>query len=209
MDSTSSAREAATDSSKVSSAASADWSRLLGGKARIWRQIRSRQLPANPPCRDECSDAGNSGGRDWEGFQEERPCVAVTGALQLMSPSRHGQPRPEVPRCPPCQESAALSLRQFGDALQVHLDADSERRLDFLVGRTIDRNVQIGADPVPTTAGTVCITPQCRHGLCIEVGNGSTRITIIYHFPVSRRRQALGRGDCCDSQHGVGIWLMA
>ena len=99
------------------------------------------------------------------GLQEKRPCMAVTGAPQLMDPGRDGQPRPEVPRCPPCQKSASLSLRQLGDALQVHLDADSKRRLDFLIRSTVDGNVQIGADPVPTITVTAGITPKCRHGL--------------------------------------------
>ena len=209
MDSVSSARDAATDSSKVLSTANADWSRLPARKATTWRGLPSRQLRASPPCRDECSAAGNSGGRDYVGFQEERPGVAVTGAPQLMDPGQDGQPRPEVPRCPPCQESASLSLGQLGDTLQVHLDANSKRRLDFLIGSTVDGNVQIGADPVPTIAVTVGITPECRHGLCIEKENQPTRSTTNYHSSVPRKRQVLGPGGRCTPPHGVGTWLMA
>jgi len=117
--------------------------------------------------------------------------VAVTGELQPMSPSRHGQPRPEVPWCPPCQELAPLALWQLGDTLQVHPDADAKRFLDFLVGCAIDGNVEIGADPVPTAAASVCITPKRRHGPGIEYGNGPTQRTTIYHFPILRRRQVL------------------
>lgn len=209
MDSASSVREAATDSSRVSSAVSAGWSRLQARKVKIWRGIRSRQLRASPACRDGCTDAGNSGGCDYVGVQEERPCVAVTGALELMRPSRYSQPRPEVPRCAPCQQSAALAVRQLGDSLQIHLDADSKRRLDFLIGSTVDGKVQIGADPVPAIAATVCVTPERLHGLCVEVGNGFTRSTIIYHFPVRRITQVPGRGDRCATQHGEGTWLSA
>ena len=108
-----------------------------------------------------------------------------------MSPSRHGQPRPEVPWCPPCQESAPLALWQLGNTLQVHPDTDPKRFLDFLVGCAIDGNVEIGADPVPTTATSVCITPKRRHGPGIDDGNEPTRSTTIYHFPILRRRQVL------------------
>ena len=108
-----------------------------------------------------------------------------------MSPSRHGQPRPEVPWCPPCQESAPLALWQLGNTLQVHPDADAKRFLDFLVGCAVDGNVEIGADPVPTTAASVCIAPKRRHGPGIEDGNEPTRSTTIYHFPILRRRQVL------------------
>ena len=121
-----------------------------------------------------------------------------------MSPSRHGQPRPEVPWRPPCQESAPLALWQLGNTLQVHPDADAKRFLDFLVGCAIDGNVEIGADPVPTTAASVCITPKRRHGPGIEDGNGPTRSTTIYHFPILRRRQVLdGQAEPCDDKaHG-------
>lgn len=42
MDSASSAREAANDSSKASSAVSADWSQLLARKVTIWRERYAR-----------------------------------------------------------------------------------------------------------------------------------------------------------------------
>lgn len=191
MDSVSSAREAATDGSKALSTANADWSRWPARKATTWRNLRSRQLRASPPCRGACSATGDSGGSGYVGFQKKRPCVVVTGALQLMDPGRDGQPRPEGPRCPPCQESASLSLRQLGDTLQVHLDADSKRRLDFLIGSTVDGNVQISADPVPTITVTVGIATKCRHGLYVLEGERTHANHYSLSFLVPRSRQAL------------------
>lgn len=198
-----------TDGSKALSTANADWSRWPARNAPTWRDLHSRQLRASPPCRGACSATGDSGGRGYVGFQEKRPCAVVTGALQLMDPSRDGQPRPELPRCPPCQESAPLCLRQLGDTLQVHLDADSERRLDFLIRSTVDGNVQISADPVPAIAVTVGITPKCRHGLYLREGECAHPNHYNLSSLVPRRRQALGPSDHCTSQHGIGTWLMA
>lgn len=209
MDSISSAREAATDGSKVLSTANADWSRWPARKATTCRDIPSRQLRASPPCRGECSARGDSGGRGYVGFQEKRPCVVVTGALQSMDPSRDGQPRPEVPRCPPSQEPASLSLRQLGDTLQVHFDADSKRRLDFLIRSTVDGNVQISADPVPTISVTVGIAPKCLHGLYVREGERTHPNHYNLLFLGFAKKASARPSDHCTSQHGVGTWLLA
>lgn len=162
MDFGSSEQLAATDSSKGSSAANADWSPCPASKATTWQEQLSHRSSGSPPFRGRSSTGSELGRRDVR-FQEKRPCAFATGTpKELMEPSRQGQPRPDAPRCPSPQESASLLFGQFDDAFQIHLDAGFKRCLDLCVGLTVDCDVEIGADPVPALACGVRVTPK-RH----------------------------------------------
>ena len=168
MDSGSSEQPVATNSSKGSSAANADWSPCMARKATIWQDELSHRSSGSPLFRVRCSTGSELGSRDVR-FQEKRPCALATGTLkELMEPSRQSQPRPDAPRCPSPQESASLLFGQFDDAFQIHLDAGLKRSLDLSVGLTVDCDVEIGADPVPALACGVRVTPKRHRDFFLE-----------------------------------------
>lgn len=104
--------------------------------------------------------------------QEKQPCpILGVAPKELMDPSRDRQPHPYVPRSTSCQELPSVVFLQFSDPVQIHLGACLKRCLDLLVGSTVDGDIEICADPVPTPVGSVGVTPKAHSDFHAEGGS--------------------------------------